>query len=103
MLEKDVEKYTGFANTSNSDSRDRLLWFDKDVTHPSELLKKLNEELDAWKSLIESWSETAEKVDVKLPLAENRDFAAKVFKEFKLDYEIEPLNPDNPLAEAAEN
>ena len=103
MLEKDVEKYTGFANTSNSDSRDRLLWFDKDVTHPAELLKKLNEELDAWKSLIESWSETAEKVDVKLPLTENSDFAAKVFKEFKLDYEIEPLNPDNPLAEAAEN
>jgi len=53
--------------------------------------------------LIESWSESAEKVDVKLPLTENSDFAAKVFKEFKLDYEIEPLNPDNPLAEAAEN
>ncbi len=101
MLEKDVEKFTGFANTSNADSRDRLLWFDKEITHPAELLKKINEELEAWKATVEAWEAVAEKTGIDLPLAANDEFAAKVFKEFKLDYELEALNPDNPLAELA--
>lgn len=101
MLDQDVTRFTGFAGESNADTRDRLLWFDKEITHPAELLKKLNEELDAWKETTDTWAGIAEKVDVMVPLAENEAFAAKVFKEFKLDYELEPLNPANPLAETA--
>jgi hypothetical protein len=101
MLEKDVTKFTGFAGESNADSRDRLLWFDKEVTHPAELLKKLNEELSAWQETTAIWAEIADKTDVMVPLAENDAFAAKVFKEFKLDYELEPLDPTHPLSEAA--
>ncbi|HNX75232.1 MAG TPA: hypothetical protein PLM07_13050 [Candidatus Rifleibacterium sp.] len=101
LLEKDVENFTGFADNANADSRDRLLWFDKEITHPAELLKKINDELAAWKETLAAWSTLTEKTGIKLPLADNEAFADKVFREFKLDYELEPLNPDNPLAEMA--
>lgn len=99
LLDEDVTRFTGFADNANADSRDRLLWFDKEITHPSELLTMLNNELESWKSTSESWAEIGTKADLKVSLAENEEFADKVFKEFKLGYELEPLNPKAPLAE----
>ena len=97
LFNQDTEKYTGIADEGNSSTRERMLWFDKEIVHPAELLKKLNDELSAWHETLEKFSELSDDNDLKLILIENPDFAAKVFAEFKLEYELEPLNPEQPV------
>lgn len=99
LLTKEVTRFTGFAGNANSSSRSRFLWFDKEITHPTELLARLNSELASWKKAVDSWSEIAEKAELQVALAEKPEFAARVFKEFKLAYELEALDPAKPINE----
>lgn len=101
LFDIDVKTYTGIADLGISNSRERFLWFDKEIVHPLELLKKLNDELAAWKETLGKFAEIAADNDLKLRLVEDEEFAEKVFVEYKLDYELEPLDPDIIL-EAAE-
>ena len=103
IFEKEIENYTGFADLGNSSTRERIFWFDKEITHPKDLLRKLNNELEAWEYIVEDFatirdSEDAE-VELKLPLYEDDDFAKKVFAEYKLGYELVPLNPNEAVKE----
>ncbi len=100
LFNQDIENYTGVADQGISSTRERMLWFDKEIVHPSELLRRLNNELGAWKETLESFAEIAEDNDLKLILAEDSDFAEKVFAEFKLDYELVALNPETPVEPA---
>lgn len=103
LFNDDVEKYTGIADQGNSSTRERMFWFDKDITHPSELLRKLNNELEAWREILESFSEIAEDNELELILVENPEFAEKVFAKFGLEYELEALDPDSLVEAPPEN
>jgi hypothetical protein len=97
LFRKDAQRYAGIADDGNSSTRERLLWFDKEIVHPSELLRKLNSELEAWQEVIDGFAEIQEEADLNLILAEDQDFAQKVFAEYRIDYELTPLDPAEPV------
>ncbi len=94
---REVEDYTGAVDEANSLSRERFLWFDKEITHPKELLRKLNNELQAYSDTVEKFGEVAESIDLEVKLYEDQDFANKVFTEFKLGYDLEAIDLDQPV------
>ncbi|GAB4267391.1 MAG: hypothetical protein Kow0029_01920 [Candidatus Rifleibacteriota bacterium] len=97
LYRKDVEDYTAVTDQANSDTRERMLWFDKEVTHPAQLLRRLNSELVAWKDIVERFGEISADNDLNVILAEDSDFADKVFAEYGLEYELTPLDPADPI------
>lgn len=97
LFRKDAQRYAGIADDGNSSTRERLLWFDKEIVHPSELLRKLNSELEAWQEVIDGFAEIQEETDLNLILGEDQDFAQKVFAEYRIDYELTPLDPAEPV------
>ena len=103
LFNDDIEDYTGIADEGNSSTRERMFWFDKEITHPSELLRKLNFELGAWKETLDGFAEISDEANLKLILVENEEFAEKVFAEFGLEYEIQALDPETPVEAPSES
>jgi hypothetical protein len=103
IFKKEIENYTGFADLGNSSTRERMFWFDKEITHPKELLRKLNSELDAWESIVEKFADinTDEdaNIELNLPLYDDTEFAEKVFAEYELGYDLIPLDPNEAVEE----
>ena len=96
QIEKDVNKYNKLAGTGASDKRHVFLWFDKSVSTPPELVEKINEELEAWQKTIDAWADISSDANVKVVLAENKEFAEKVLSKFDASmFPLECLDPDD--------
>ena len=96
---EDVNEYAGAADEANSSTRDRLLWFDKEVTHPKELIRKLNAEIEAYRMLVDKFGQIKDEAELEVTYIENTDFADKVFAEYELGYDLDPIDLDKPVAE----
>lgn len=78
---REVDNYTSAADESNSDTRERWWWFDKQDMHPKNLLHDLNSELAAFKEVAAKFEEIKDDVNLNMPLSEgeNSDFYANVY------------------------
>lgn len=78
---REVDKFTSSADESNSDSRSRWYWFDKEGVHPKELLRDLNSELASFKEVSAKYEEIKDEMNLTVPLSEgeNSDFYANVY------------------------
>lgn len=90
---KEVDKFSGNADEANSSTRDRWYWFDKEVTHPRELLKQLNDELKELKELTEAYEQAKDTLNLTLPMADDPEFKKGVYRDdgYKLDYDPSEL------------
>lgn len=99
QIEKDATEYNKQAGVSASNERTGFLWIKKNITTPPELLEKINDELEAWKETIEAWEEISDNADVRVVLAENKDFKEKLLSRYEVIKSeftpLEPLDPDN--------
>ena len=68
---KEVGKFTSAADESNSDTRERWWWFDKEGMHPKELLKDLNDELDSFKEISAKYEEIKDDAGLNMALSES--------------------------------
>jgi hypothetical protein len=82
---REVDKYTEAADESNSDTRSRWWWFDKQGMHPKELLADLNNELDRFKEITARFEEIKDDANLNMPLSESQDsaFYDGVYAEYK--------------------
>jgi len=97
---QEVDKYSGAADTANSTTRERWYWFDKDVAHPKEVLRQLNDELRALKELTESFEDVKDTLNIRMPIADNSAFKNGVFKDggYTLDWDTsDPININTML------
>ena len=96
QIEKDVKKYNKLAGTGASDKRNVFLWFKKSVTTPPELVELINDELEEWQKTIDAWAEISSDANVKVVLAEDKEFAEKVLSRFDVTpFPLECLDPDD--------
>lgn len=72
---------------------------DLDTDDFIETLNDLNAQLTDWQSLIEEYSEYADDLEMNVLLAEDTEFANKIFFEYKLPYELKALDPSKEIAE----
>lgn len=97
---REVEAYSGNADTANSTTRERFLWFDKEVTHPRELLKQLNDELKELKELTEAYEGVKDTLNLRMPIADNPEFKNGVYRQdgYNLDWDASQLmDVNNPI------
>lgn len=98
----EVGKFTKAADESNSDTRSRWYWFDKEGMHPKELLRDLNAELDAFKEVTAKFEEIKDDLNLNMPLSEgeNPDFYGNVYADGGYQAimdEPAALDPDSPV------
>lgn len=93
---REVEDFTEVADDSNADSRKVFLVFSKDGYHPKNLLKDLNEELDAYKEIILAFEKIKDDVGINLGLAEDSDLHSGVFTEYQAE-DPAALDPDSAV------
>ena len=92
QMKKDVAKYDKLAKKGASNDRG---WFTSIAT-PLELVETINEELSCWKNTVDAWDNIASDVNVKVVLAENRDFAEKIWAEYDTSkIKLQALDPEN--------
>ena len=102
QIRKDVEKYNKEARISASGTRSGFLWIPKDVTTPPELVEKINKELEQWNKTIEAWNDISSDVDVKVVLADNKEFAEGVLGSYDIsEFPLEALDPDSETIASA--
>jgi hypothetical protein len=97
----EVEKFTGVADESNSDSRSFLIAFSRDGYHPKNLLKELNDELDAYKKIIADFDSIKDECGIYMSLSENDALYNGVFANYEaedpvaldLDFAVSPVVP----------
>ncbi|MDN5279376.1 MAG: hypothetical protein PWR01_3341 [Clostridiales bacterium] len=93
---REVDKFTKAADESNSDTRERWYWFDKEGMHPKELLHDLNSELEAFKEVAGKFEEIKDDIDLNMPLSEseNSEFYANVYQDGGYKAVVEDPNED---------
>ncbi len=97
---REVDKYSGTADTANSTTRERWYWFDKEVTHPKELLKQLNDELKELKELTDAYEGVKDTLNLRMPIADNPDLKNGIYRQdgYNLDWDTSQLiDVNNPI------
>lgn len=100
---KEVEDFTEIADDSNSDSRKVWLLFSKDGYHPKNLLKDLNDELEAYNDIILSFEKIKDDVGINLGLSESEspELHAGVFSAYSAE-DPTALDLDSPVIPAGD-
>lgn len=96
-----VEDFTKVADNANSDSRRFLLLFSRDGYHPKNLLKELNDELDAYKEIVTDFETIRDDAGLTMAIVDNENLYNGIFAEFEaedpvaldIDFAISPVMP----------
>lgn len=98
----EVEEFTGVADSANSDSRRFLLFFSRDGYHPKNLLKELNDELDAYKQIVDDFDSIKDDAGLMMALSDNEELYNGIFSDaftaddpvaLDLDFAVSPVVP----------
>ncbi len=100
---REVEEFTNSADSANSDSRRAWLFFSRDGYHPRTLLEELNQELEAYKTIVAAFEDIKDDAGLMMVISDDQDLYDGIFSDsfqadepvaLDLDFAVSPVIPE---------